>query len=74
MGGCAISCDSQKQNEKWRNYFSKGKRIPKEQWVVPPSGLSAGTLHDTFLKVLRCSDEMSFHLSGLYLWYKFKKC
>jgi len=42
-GGMYHSCDSQKQKEKWRNYFSKGKRVPTEQWDVPPSALCAGT-------------------------------
>ena len=52
---------------KQKKDFSEGKSVPKEQWAVPPSALCAGTLHDTFLKVWRSSDEMSLHLSDLYL-------
>lgn len=58
----SIPCDSQKQSKKRRNYFAKGKRVPREQWVVLCTALCAGTLQDAFLKVWLGRDEMSFDL------------
>lgn len=40
--------------------MAKGKRVPREQWVVLCTALCAGTFHDAFLKVWLGRDGMSF--------------